>query len=193
MEPSMQLTKTILITVGLVVMLSSCSVSDKSERESMSEIYSDVMAYEFSLGSRGHIDYCKAGDLVISSLTVTEVFPFHRSDWARAKRVFPRLERGTWENFVQVSSEQVPFPADLDLGCMYTLLDVKQNPPNRSREDCIGIEYFSQIGFNSRKNQALVYREATSTCGDFGFSNLYFAELIDGHWIVTEIDEGYIT
>ena len=187
----MKFIKMIFVSLSIIFLLSSCSLRRKSESEIMSEIYSDVMAYEFSLGSRGNIDYCQAGDLVISSLTVTEVFPFDRSDWERSKRVFPRLEQETWENFVQVSSEQVPFPADLDLGCMYTLLDVKQNPPDWSRENCIGIEYFSQIGFNSRKNQALVYREAT--CGDFGFSNLYFAELVDGRWIVTDMAEGYIT
>jgi hypothetical protein len=180
--------KTMYSSLSIIFLLSSCSLTSKSEHESMSEIYSDVMAYEFSLGSRGYIDYCSNGDLVVSSLT--EEYSGNK-DWEGARRAFPKLEKETWENFVQVSTERMPFPTDLDLGCAYTLLDVETNPPGWSRENCIGIEYFSQIGFNSHNNQALVWRSVS--CGDFGFGNMYFAELIDGRWIVTEISEGFIT
>ena len=185
----MNAAKTILYTVGIIVILSSCSFSQKSEQESMSEIYSDVMAYEFSYGSRGNIDYCKDGELTISSLT--ENHPFDDNSWEWASNNFPQLEQKTWGNFLQVNSQSIPFPSDLDLGCKYTLLDVKQNPPDWSRENCVGIDYFSQIGFNSHNNQALVYRSVS--CGDFGVGYLYFAELIDGHWIVTDRADVFIT
>ena len=185
----MKISKTILVTIWIIFFLSSCSFRQKSEQEVMSEIYSDALAYEFSLGSRGNIDYCNAGELVISSLT--DDYPFDEDNWQWASNNFPQLERETWESFLQVSSQQISFPIDLDLGCKYTLLDVKQNPPDWSRENCVGIEYFSQIGFDSRKNQALVFR--ASSCGDFAYGNLYFAEIIDGHWKVTDMAEVFIT
>lgn len=169
--------------------VSSCSSNQKSERENLSEIYSDTMAYEFSYGSRGNIDYCKNGPLTISSLT--ENYPFEEDDWESRKRVFPELEQKTWENFLQVNSQPMLFPSDLDLKCEYALLDVKENLPDWSRENCIDINYFSQIGFNSHKTQALVYRGAS--CGDFAYGNLYFAELIDDHWVVTDMAELFIT
>src|SRR5215207_9815984 len=115
----MKFIKMIYTSLTIVFLLSSCSTIQKSDRESMSEIYSDVMAYEFSLGSRGYIDYCKSGDLVVSSLTQDYS---GSTDWEGASRAFPKLEKETWENFVQVSAERVAFPTDLDLGCTYTLL-----------------------------------------------------------------------
>jgi hypothetical protein len=181
--------KKIFAAAGIIIFLVSCSLSQKTEREIMSEIYSDSLAYEFSLGSRGNINYCKDGDLVISSLT--DDYSFDEDSWQWASNNFPQLERETWETFLQVSSQQIPFPTDLDLGCQYTLLDVKQNPPDWSWENCVGVEYFSQIGFNSRKNQALVFR--ASSCGDFAYGNLYFAEVVDGHWKVTDMAEVFIT
>ena len=175
-------------STGFLLLLCSCSLTQKSDRDSMSEIYSDVMAYEFSYGHRGYLDYCENDNMIVSSLTDDYSV---RMGWETASIDFPKLEKETWDNFVEVNAKQIPFPADLELGCKYTLLDVEIDPPGWSRENCVSVEYFSQIGFNSRKNQAVVWRSAS--CGDFAFGNTYFAELIDGHWIVTEISEGFIT
>ena len=109
------------------------------------------------------------------------------SDWKTAKHYFPQLEQETWENYLQVNAQQIPFPSDLDLGCKYTLLDLKQNPPEPSMENCSVINSFSQIGFNSRKDQALV--SFAQSCGWYSCGSFYFAELIDGHWIVKGLDE----
>ena len=155
----------------------------------MSEIYSDSMAYEFSLGSRGNIDYCRDGDLTISSLT--DNYPFDEEDWQWVSKNLPQLDKETWKDFVRVNSWQVPFPNNLDLGCKYTLLDVEKNPPEWALNNCVGVYSFSQIGFNSNMSQALVYH--VWSCGYFAYGNLYYAEIVDNLWKVTNMVEVVIT
>ena len=87
--------------------------------------------------------------------------------------------------------KKIPFPKDLSLGCKYTLLDVEKNPPEWSLNNCVGIYYFSQIGFNSNMSQALVYR--AWSCDGFAYGNLYYAEIVDNHWKVTDMAEVVIT
>ena len=166
-----------LVTIMLIILLSSCSLNLESEHEIKSEIYS------------GLIDYGKSGNLVISSLTESQ--PFDKKDWQWASNIFPQLEKETWENFLQVNSQQVPFPNNLDLDYEYTLLDVEKNPPDWSQENCVEIHYFSQIGFNSSRTQALV--SSTSDYYDVTYGNLYYLERIDGSWKVADMAEGFIS
>ena len=183
----MSLRKIILISTIINILLASCSLSQKSEDEVVSEIYSEVLAYGFSYGSpygdgSGNFDYCETGALSISPRT--EDFRTVVTNWQQAKDYFPELEQETWENFLQVNSQSAPFPSNLHLGCTYELVDV---PPNQPMEDCVVVNYFSQIGFNASKNQALV--SYGQSCGFYGCSSLYFAELIEGHWVVIDLDE----
>jgi len=169
----MNSSKKLLITIGLFFLILSCSIRQKSEQEVMSEIYSDII-----------FTACKDQEVVISSLTSSR--SFDESDWQWISENFPKLKRETWENFVQVNSQQIPFPNDLELGCKYTLRDVKQNPPDFSREDPVWISSFSQIGFDSSKSQALVSQFSSFFSFAWpGSEGMYFAEIVDGHWKVT--------
>jgi len=186
----MNLAKTTFAVFGIILTLSSCLLHQKSEREIMSETYSSAMNYDLLYGIiGGDMDYCRGGQLTLSSLTVEN--SFHQDSWQYAKNNFPQLEQQTWENFLQVNSRQIPFPSDLDFDCEYTLLEVEQNPPDWSRESFACIYYFSQIGFNSRKNQALVYRGVD--CNDFAYGSYFFAEIIDGTWTVTDMADVFVT
>jgi hypothetical protein len=113
------------------------------------------MAYGFSDNGGENIDYCKDGDLTVSS--IRQDFRTVSYDWQKVNGYFPQLERETWNNFLQVNSRQIPFPSDLDLGCKYTRLYVKQYSPDPAKENCLIINWFSQIGFNPRRDQAVLY------------------------------------
>ena len=178
----MSFTKIILASTIIAILLSSCSLSQRSEKEVLSAIYSEVMAYGFSYSGSGHFDYCETGALNINPYT--DDFRTVVNNWQTAQDYFPELEQETWENFLQVNAQSGPFLRNLDLGCKYTLVDV---PPNQPMENCVVVNHFSQIGFNASKNQALV--SYGQSCGFYGCSSLYFAELIDGHWVVVDLDE----
>ncbi len=165
----MNLSKKLRVTIVIFFLISSCSIRQKSEQDVMSEIYSDII----------FTDYCKDREVVVSSLT--DDHPFDESDWQWVSKNFPELKRETWENFVQVNSQQMPFPNNLDLGCKYTLQDVKQNPSDSS----LMTYSFSQIGFDSSKNQALVF--GFSSFAHSGSGSMYFVEIVDGHWKVTNV------
>ncbi len=179
----MNYAKTVFAAMAILILLSSCSLNQKSEKEVTSEIYSEVMTYGFSKSGSMNYDYCKEGSLVFSPNTeVASTVTTNTPNWETANNHFPKLERETWDNFLQVNSQQVPFPKDLDLGCKYTLLDVA---PNQPMENCVVVDDFSQIGFNSSKNQALV--SFGQSCDFYSCSSLYFVELIGEHWVVTNL------
>lgn len=181
----MKFSKAILVSAVIIFLLSSCSFGKKSEQETQSEIYSKAMSYGFSYIGSEDLDYCKDKGVIISS--VTEDFRTVTTNWKTAKDYFPQLEQDTWENFLQINAQQIPFPSDLDLGCKYTLLDIKPSLPEPPTENCSVVHFLSQIGFNSRKDQALVSH--VQSCGWYSCGSLYFAELKDGHWIVKNLDE----
>ncbi len=181
----MTITKTIFVSAAIIFLLCSCSFGKKSELETQSEIYSRVMAHGFSYSGSMDVNYCKDGMLTISSST--EDFRTVTANWETAKDYFPQLEQETWESFLQVNAQQIAFPTDLDLGCPYILLDIKQNPPNPPIENCSVVNFFSQIGLNSGKDHALV--SYVQSCGWYSCGTLYFAELIDRHWDIKDFDE----
>ncbi len=162
----------------------SCSLKTETEKEIQSIIYPEVMLYRYSYPGDGKFDFCKDEGLIINSLT--EDFRTVTNDWETAKSYFPQLEKETWENFLQLNIQQTPFPSDLDLGCKYTLVNIKSDLPEPFTEDCPVVFFFSQIGFNSRKSQALVSH--LKSCGWYSCGALYFVELIDGHWTVKGLD-----
>ena len=180
----MKFSKAILIAAAIIFVLSSCSLGKKTEQETQSEIYSRAMAYGFSYSGSENHDYCKGKSLIISSLT--EDFRTVTTNWETAKAYFPQLEQETWESFLQVNAQQIPFPSDLDLGCKYTLVERKPSLPEPPTENCPIVHFLSQIGFNSRKDQALVSH--VELCGWDSCGSLYLAELTDGHWIVKNLD-----
>ena len=180
----MKFSKAILIAAAIILLLSTCSFGKKSEHETQSEIYSKAMSYGFSYSGTENHDYCKGKGLIISSLT--EDFRTVTTDWKTAKAYFPRLEQETWEDFLRANAQQIPFPSDLNLGCKYMLLEIKPSLPEPPTENCPIVHFLSQIGFNSRKDQALVSHVAS--CGWYSCGSLYFAELTDGHWIVKNLD-----
>ena len=154
-------------------------------KKAQSEIYSQVLSYGLSYTESANLDYCTGKELIISSLT--EDFRTVTTNWETAKAFFPQLEQETWENFLQANAQQIPFPSDLDLGCKYTLLEIKPSLPEPATEDCPLVHFLSQIGFNARKDQALVSH--VQSCGWYSCGSLYFVELKDGHWIVKNFDE----
>jgi hypothetical protein len=180
----MKLTRTIFISIACVFLLPSCSLKTETEKELQSTIYSEVILYSYSYPGDGKFDFCKDEGLIINSLT--EDFRTVTNDWETAKSYFPQLEKETWENFLQLNIQQTPFPSDLDLGCKYTLVNIKSDLPEPFTEDCPVVFFFSQIGFNSRKSQALVSH--LKSCGWYSCGALYFVELIDGQWSVKDLD-----
>ena len=156
----------------------------KSEKELQSIIYSEVISYGYSDTEGEDFDYCKEGDLTISSFT--EDFRTVTNDWETARDYFPQLEKETWENFLQLNNQQIPLPNDLDLGCKYALVNINPDLPEPFTEDCSVVYFFSQIGFNSRKNQALVSH--VKSCGWYSCGALYFVEFIDNQWVVKDLD-----
>ena len=184
-EMKMSWTRIILVHILIILLLLSCSFGKKSEHENMSEIYSEVMAYGFSNDGGENIEYCKDGNLTVSSIT-QDIGPTSY-DWQKVNGYFPQLERETWDNFLEVNSRQIPFPSDLDLGCQYTPISTKHYSGDPAKEKCLIINWFSQIGFNSRKDEAVVYY--SRSCYFHDCNALYFAELIDNNWVVTDLDE----
>ena len=90
-ELEMKLTRTILIFIACVFLLSSCRFKTDSEKKIQSIIYSEVMVYRYS-GS-GNFDFCNEEGLIINSLT--EDFQTVTNDWDTAKSYFPQLEKET--------------------------------------------------------------------------------------------------
>ncbi len=180
----MNMSKKLLALITIFFILASCSISQNSDSEqvAVSQIYTEIFLNDFS--PDGNSNYCKNIDLVVNSTTDNHNRWFERYDRQLASKPFSQLNQETWENYLQVISQPIPFPNDLNFGCKYTLRDLKQNPRDWSTESSLMIYSFSRIGFDSSKKQAFVSRFASFAHSGNGV--IYFLELVDGHWKVIE-------
>jgi hypothetical protein len=176
------MSKIFLATIAIFFFLASCSIrlSPDSEQAAVSEIYTEIFRNDFSPDGKGI--YCENIDLVVNSITDNR--RFEKYDWQWASKTFPQLKQETMENFVQVNSQPIPFPNDLNFGCKYTLRDLEQNPRDWATESSLMIYSFSRIGFDSSKKQAFVSRFVSFAHSGYGV--VYFLEMVDGHWNVTK-------
>jgi len=182
----MQIRRNILLALAILLTLCSCASGQKTERQTLSEIYSNILGYhDWGIP----IIYCLHYDLNMHIGSTTYTDPsWTNSKWIWAADELPGLEQETWENFVQVTSEPAAFPSDLKLGCRYTLRaeeNADPYPPGKGHWDID----FSQVGFNKNRDQALAYFmrmwSGTATSIGGGYGTLYLLELKNGIWTVT--------
>jgi hypothetical protein len=180
----MKLKEIIFPTLAVMLLLSSCALSRKTERETISEIYSQTLAYEVG-------NYCSNQILAINAKTSDYLaLNFENDDWKWASFQLPSSQEITWEDLLQKNAESIAFPRDLELGCEYRMVDGEEQS-HSSYPNCTNTYEFSRVGFNESENQALVF--LVISCGDFSYGNFYFLEFVDGKWKVTDMAEAVIT
>jgi len=168
----MKRTRNTLLILTTVILLLSCSPVEKSEKERLSEIYSQAIRM-YRQGDP--IRFCSEDNLSIHSLTDSYRM-LEYQDWKTTVRYMPEVEEETWKSLLQVESQHVPISPDLDIGYHYVLVDDVPSSTCTYR--------FSQVGFNENQDQALVV--LTVQYEDFYSGSLYLFKLVDGQWKAKE-------
>lgn len=179
------------VLIAAILLVASCGPNQlfgptitptPTELESTTEIYKQALAYGYDEDSANSVQYC-LDNLVLYYLTQSG--ELEEEDWKWVQRQFPKVEQETWENFHKLNLQPINMPENLDVGCKYTLITMKDL--NGMDINNMAVYSLSRIGFNSLKDQALVYRDYSD--GHFCYENLLYFELIDGTWKVTDTAE----
>jgi hypothetical protein len=158
----------------------------KSNWNDSSEVYSQAMLNHYSIPVESVATRCAVeGEFYIVE---SNVYPISiQEDWKEVHTNLPLLQFSTWQNFIQANSTPSRFSSNLHLGCEYNLIN--QDEINLVNSTACPVRNFSSIGFNEKRNQALVL--LNQTCGHTG-SGLILLERINGHWKVKDTMSVYI-
>jgi hypothetical protein len=178
-----------LILITATLLLASCGPNQlfgptitptPTELESASEIYREALAQDDE-DSSNSVDYCSGG---LALFYLTQSGELKEEDWKWVQKQFPKVEQETWENFYKLNLQPINMPENLDVGCKYTLITTEALNEMDINNNT-GVDFLSRIGFNSRKDQALVYRGYSD--GYFCYEDLLYFERIDSTWKVTDM------